>query len=88
MTEEVIEEYVAITSVVSAVIPEHIKLEILKEAKMGSWYDDWKPYCGTCSTMSRMIQHNYGFKCSCCGNMIGWDLNRLHDSPLNNHKLK
>lgn len=83
MSEEIVEEYVAITSSASAALPEDVKLEMLKEAKMGSWYDDWKPYCCTCSTMNRMIQEDYGFKCRSCGNLIGWDLYRLVDSPLN-----
>ena len=88
MTEEIEEEYVPITSEQSAAIPEHTKLTMLKKAKMGSWYDNWKPYCCTCSSISRMIQHDYGFKCPGCGNMIGWDLYRLVDSPLNRFKLK
>ena len=59
------------------------KLSRLKEAKSGSWYYNWQPYCMTCNTMSRMSKQEYGFKCLCCGNMIGWDLTRLKESPLN-----
>lgn len=76
-------EYKHITSKESAAINEDVKLSMLKDAKMGSWYDNWKPYCCTCNTMHRMIQHDYGFKCTECDNMIGWDLCRLIDSPLN-----
>ena len=68
----------------SAVILPETKLEMLKEAKGGTWYDDWKPYCGTCDTMGRMVQHDFGFQCQNCCNMIGWDCIRLSDSPLNN----
>lgn len=59
------------------------QLEILKEAKGGTWYDGWKPYCMKCSTMSRMQQKEYGFRCICCENMIGFDLVRVLESPLN-----
>lgn len=58
--------------------------EILKGAKGGSWYDDnWKPYCLMCSTIERMGKRDYGFECMCCKNMIGFDLKRLIESPLN-----
>ncbi len=84
--KDIIEEHNPITSAESASIPEDVKLLMLKNAKMGSWYNNWKPYCGTCSVMSRMIQHDYGFQCNSCKNMIGWDLHRLIDSPLNKFK--
>ncbi len=57
--------------------------EMLKKAKGGSWYDGWKPYCGKCSTMSRMESKDYGFACRFCRNMIGFDLYRVLESPLN-----
>jgi len=81
-------EQKSISSEDSAKLPEDVKLKMLKEAKPGSWYDNWRPYC-MCATMERMVQHDYGFKCNCCENMIGWDLVRLSDSPLNNpnHKV-
>ena len=60
---------------------------MLKEAKGGTWYDGWKPYCMTCSTMSRMESKDYGFRCSSCGNQIGFDCYSLLESPLN-HKQK
>lgn len=59
------------------------RLQTLKLAKGGTWYDNWKPYCLTCSTMNRMEQKEFGFKCNTCGNLIGWDLTRLLESPLN-----
>lgn len=31
----------------------------------------------------RMISTDYGFKCPSCGNMIGFNLTRLKESPLN-----
>jgi hypothetical protein len=70
----------------SAALPEDVKLATLKEAKGGSWYDNWKPYCvrEACpSGLQRMEKHPYGFECKTCGNKIGWDLTRLDDSPLN-----
>ncbi len=67
----------------SAALPEATKLAMLKEAKGGTWYDDWRPYCMTCSTTVRMAQHDYGFRCQGCGNLIGWDCQRLAESPLN-----
>lgn len=75
-----------ISSKESAALPEETKLKMLKEAKLGTWTDNWKPYCGTCDTFNRMEQHDYGFRCKTCRNMIGWDLCRLSDSPLNNVK--
>ena len=59
------------------------KLNRLKEAKGGTWYDGWKPYCCVCSYNGRMISQEYGFKCPHCGNMIGFNLQRLQESPLN-----
>jgi len=76
-------EHKPMSSAESAAIPKDIKEQMLKNAKPGTWYDDWKPYCMMCETFKRMEQHDYGFKCTCCGNMIGWDLTRLTDSPLN-----
>lgn len=60
------------------------KLRRLKEAKGGTWYDGWKPYCCMCSTSIRMDSQPYGFRCRMCGNMIGFNLTRLQESPLNN----
>lgn len=59
------------------------RLIILKEAKETTWYDNWKPYCLVCDCYDRMEQHEYGFECLSCRNMIGWDLTRLVESPLN-----
>ncbi len=63
------------------------QLKTLKEAKGGTWYDGWKPYClvDTCmdSRLTRMCPMPYGFRCSFCGNMIGFDLIRLVESSLN-----
>lgn len=59
------------------------RLEMLKKAKGGTWYDGWHPYCGMCSYNGRMIGRDYGFQCPKCGNMIGWNLMRLKESPLN-----
>lgn len=64
-------------------LPEHIKHARLESAKGGTWYDGWKPFCMTCSTNERMTLQPYGFKCSSCGNMIGWNLTRLKESQLN-----
>lgn len=59
------------------------KLERVKEAKGGTWYDGWKPYCMMCSYGGRMDEMPYGYKCPKCGNMIGFSLTRLKESPLN-----
>jgi hypothetical protein len=67
-------------------LSEEEKLSIVKAAKGGSWYYGWKPYCmiPTCkSGLVRMAPTAYGFRCSSCGNMIGFDLKRLAESPLN-----
>lgn len=56
----------------------------LKEAKGGTWYDGWRPYCMMCNRSDRMVSEPYGFKCPQCGNMIGFNLKRLKESPLNN----
>lgn len=59
------------------------KLKRLKEAKGGTWYDGWQPYCCMCHYNGRMTPMSYGFCCPCCGNMIGFNLTRLKESPLN-----
>lgn len=64
-------------------LSEEEKLRRLKEAKDGIWYDGWKPYCMMCSYNGRMDSMQYGFKCPSCGNMIGFNLTRLRESPLN-----
>lgn len=65
-------------------------LEQTKKAKGGDWYEGWLPFCVQeqvpCNSMSRMRPMSYGFKCDTCGNMIGYDLTRLKESPLNNKK--
>ena len=68
-------------------VPESERLAIIKEAKGGSWYDDnYTPYCVhyVCKcTSPRSIKTDYGFVCPDCGNMSGWDMKRLKESPLN-----
>ena len=64
-------------------ITDEEKLERLKKAKLGCWYDEWQPYCLMCATMARMTKMPYGFQCGTCQNMIGWNLTRLAESPLN-----
>lgn len=60
------------------------KLRRRKEAKGGTWYDDnYTPYCMCCKEMPRMISRDYGFECPNCGNMIGHNMVRLAESPLN-----
>lgn len=70
-------------------LSEEEKLSQLKEAKFGTWYDGWQPYCTQSQTrcgshLDRMQKMPYGFRCRYCGNMIGWNLERLQESPLNN----
>jgi len=75
------------------VLTEAAKMATLKNAKLGAWYDGWRPYCFAeissgqyaCSN-PRMRQTSYGFHCPECGNMIGWNLVRLAESPLNMHR--
>jgi tRNA(Ile2) C34 agmatinyltransferase TiaS len=68
------------------ILTETERMEILRLAKGGSWYVEWKPYCVNCSYSLRMEQKTFGFKCSNCNNLIGWDLRRLQESPLNFRK--
>ena len=74
---------VYMTAKESSELSPETKIEILKGSKPGTWYDGWQPYCMMCSTMARMDKKDYGFKCSFCENMIGFDLYRLAESPLN-----
>lgn len=64
-------------------LTEEEKLKRVKEAKGGTWYDGWRPYCMMCDYGGRMTQHSYGFQCPKCRNLIGWNLKRLQESPLN-----
>lgn len=64
-------------------LSEDEKLHRLKIAKGGTWYDDWKPYCMVCQKSPRMIAKDFGFECPNCGNLIGFNLTRLQESPLN-----
>ena len=74
------------------------KYEAVKNAKLDmgcTWSDEhdknYTPYCGSsiCSTssergcMPRMKHMPYGFKCGFCNNMLGFDMVRLEESPLN-----
>jgi hypothetical protein len=72
-----------LNSAESAAIAPEVALETLKQAKGFTLYEGWKPFCMACPTFDRMSQQPYGFQCSSCQNMIGWDLCRLDDSPLN-----
>ena len=64
-------------------LSENEKLERLKKAKGGTWYDGWRAYRMMCSSSDRMVSTNYGFKCLSCGNIVGFNLTRLAESPLN-----
>lgn len=71
-----------------ALSPEE-RLAQTKEAKGGTWYDGWKPFCmafptSKACTSPRMKHESYGFSCPDCGNLIGFDCTRLEESPLNN----
>lgn len=56
-------------------LSEDEKLRRLKIAKGGTWYD--------CQKSPRMIAKDFGFECPNCGNLIGFNLTRLQESPLN-----
>jgi predicted RNA-binding Zn-ribbon protein involved in translation (DUF1610 family) len=65
-------------------LPAEEKLRRRKAAKGGTWYDDnYTPYCMCCKEMPRMLNRDYGFECPNCGNMIGHNMERLAESPLN-----
>lgn len=64
-------------------LSEEEKLRRVKEAKGGTWYDGWRPYCTMCDFGGRVRQYPYGFRCPKCGNITGWNLTRLQESPLN-----
>lgn len=64
-------------------LSEEEKLNRLKKAKIGEVYDGWTPYCIMCNRSPRMISMSYGFVCPDCGYMIGFNLTRLQESPLN-----
>ena len=76
----------SLTRAESAALPREQQIATLKEAKGGTWHDDWAPYCMVCTSMARMTERDYGFECRCCRNQIGGDLCRLTDSPLNEAK--
>ena len=67
-------------------LPESTKMSLLMKAKGSTWYDGWVPYCvhyvKKCSS-PRMIRETYGFRCPDCGNLLGFNLERLKESPLN-----
>lgn len=65
-------------------LSEEEKMKRLEEAKGSKLYKGWKPYCMICDYRERMESMPYGFKCPKCGNIIGFDLERLKESPLNN----
>jgi hypothetical protein len=70
----------------SIALPDEEKARMVREAKGGTWYDGWRPYCVAVrctSGLQRMVTEAYGFRCTVCGNMIGWDCVRLIESPLN-----
>lgn len=82
-----IDDFNAMSTVaIQSAIDAKTALSMVKEAKMGTWYDDnWTPYClaDGCSRMPRMVRKEYGFQCGDCKNMIGHDCRRLQESPLN-----
>lgn len=74
-------------------LSEDEKLRQLKEGNLGTWYDGWRPYCTQSqvpckSGLHRMDRMPYGFRCAFCGNMIGFNLHRLKESPLNTQPMK
>lgn len=65
--------------------------EMTKAACSGTWHPAWRPYClqvqVPCDAgLLRMDRTDYGFRCRRCGNIIGFDLKRLRESPLNGPK--
>ena len=56
-------------------LSEDKKLHRLKIAKGRIWYD--------CQKSPRMIAKDFGFECPNCDNLIGFNLTRLQESPLN-----
>lgn len=74
-------------------LTEEQKVEMTKFAKGPTWDPTWRPYCVQkqvpCkSGLLRMDRMNFGFRCRVCGNIIGFDLKRLRESPLNEKDYK
>lgn len=70
-----------------------VALQMLKQAKGPEWTLNWRPHCKQTqipctSGLHRMDKTDYGFRCRFCGNVIGFHLERLSDSPLNNPDYK
>lgn len=69
-------------------LTEQQKIEMLTEARGGIYEKKWWPYClqkvRPCNAgLKRMERMSFGFWCTKCGNIIGFDLERLQESPLN-----
>lgn len=61
------------------------QLAMIAAARGCEPYAGWQPYCLRCSTMRRMDRTTTGFRCSCCKNNIGFNLQRLPDSPTHDY---
>ena len=48
---------------------------------------EYRPYCMCCCSNYKMVKKSYGHLCLLCGNMIGFNGERLKESPLNNSEV-
>lgn len=62
------------------------KLKMVKKTFGDDKDLNYAPYCMCCSSGSKMIIKSYGYKCYSCGNIIGFNGERLKESPLNDSK--
>ncbi|PCJ55976.1 MAG: hypothetical protein COA79_20415 [Planctomycetota bacterium] len=63
------------------------RLSAMRKSRGGAWCSGhWKPRCMTSTdakcTTPRMDHRSYGFECPDRGNMIGFNLQRLEESPF------
>ncbi len=61
-------------------LSESERQEIINKANGFETRPDWNPYCLKCSSSSRMLRTDYGWKCNNCGNEIGWNLQRINSN--------
>ncbi|MDP1800840.1 MAG: hypothetical protein Q8L81_05780 [Bacteroidota bacterium] len=60
--------------------------KMLKIASGKKLDEDWLPLCLNCTHNVRMEIEDFGFICPHCKNLIGWDLLRIKESPLNKNQ--
>lgn len=66
----------------SEALPSEVKNKLLSDA-LGQRGNDIPPHCTCIKTVERLQLKSYGFKCNSCGEILGFDLVRLKESPFN-----